>query len=271
MNKKYLFFDIDGTLTTHNPGGIIPQSTLNALDLLGKNGHFTAIATGRAQVLSTDFARQSHIDNIVSDGGNGITLNGKILDIKPLDRIKALAIIDEALEKKLPLSVSIDNTTNLYSRGNTEDHSLFYNLIVDPDFDFHKAENIFKIFLSLDEEEEKKLKGLYDLGYMKYHENSIIIEPDDKFSGIEKMMNLLNAPIEDVVVFGDGHNDLSMFQKAPMSIAMGNAIDELKEIATYVTTDSNEDGIFNACRYFGWIWYVESLLLINLKYISFEK
>ena len=253
MNKKYLFFDIDGTLTTNNPGGIIPDSTLKALDMLRKNGHFTAIATGRAQILSRDFAKQAHINNIVSDGGNGITLNGELLGIEPLNRTKAIEIIDEALEKDIQFSISIDNTTNLYSRKKTFDLAHFYNIIEDPKLDFHKIEKIFKIFLSMTEEEEKNFKGIYDLGYMKYHNNSIIIEPDDKFSGIERMMKLLNAPVEDVVVFGDGLNDYSMFQKAPMSIAMGNAIDKLKEIATYVTSDSNENGIFNACRHFGWI------------------
>lgn len=253
MNKKYLFFDIDGTLTTHNPGGIILDSTLKALDMLRKNGHFTAIATGRAQILSRDFAAQAHINNIVSDGGNGITLNGKLLGIEPLNKTKALAIIDEALKKNISFAISIDNTTNLYSRKNTFDLTHFYNIIEDPHFDFYKTEKIFKIFLSMTEEEEKHFAGIYDLGYMKYHDNSIIIEPDDKFSGIEKMMKLLNAPVEDVVVFGDGLNDYSMFQKAPMSIAMGNAIDKLKEIATYVTNDSNEHGIFNACKHFGWI------------------
>ncbi len=34
---------------------------------------------------------------------------------------------------------------------------------------------------------------------------------------------------------------------------MGNAIDELKEKATYVTTSCDQDGIYNACVYFGWI------------------
>lgn len=258
MKKKYLFFDIDGTLTTHNPGGIIPDSTLKALDMLRENGHFTAIATGRAQILSKDFAAQAHIDNIVSDGGSGITLNGKLLNIEPLDKKKSLAIIDEAIEKNLSFAVSIDNTTNLYSRQNTLIFNQYYTIIEDPQFDFHKTENIFKIFILMNgEDEEKSFKSLAGIKYLKYrHEqgfNCIIIEPVDKFAGITKLMKILNAPIEDVVVFGDGFNDYSMFQQAPMSIAMGNAIDELKEIATYVTSDSNKDGIFNACRHFGWI------------------
>ena len=41
--------------------------------------------------------------------------------------------------------------------------------------------------------------------------------------------------------------------QAPLSIAMGNAIDEVKEIADFITRSHKEDGIEYACRYFGWI------------------
>ena len=67
------------------------------------------------------------------------------------------------------------------------------------------------------------------------------------------MMDILNAPMDDVVVFGDGHNDITMFQMAKPSIAMGNAIDQLIELATFVTYSCDEDGIEYACQHFGWI------------------
>ena len=67
------------------------------------------------------------------------------------------------------------------------------------------------------------------------------------------MMEYLNAPLEDVVVFGDAKNDLGMVSKAATSIAMGNAIPELKELATFVTKGCNEDGIEFACQHFNWI------------------
>ena len=67
------------------------------------------------------------------------------------------------------------------------------------------------------------------------------------------MMNYLNAPLEDVVVFGDDMNDLVMFDERWTSIAMGNACDELKQKATYVTKNNIEDGIYDACVQFGWI------------------
>ena len=49
MEKKYFFFDIDGTLTDRSTGKIVP-SAREALDRLEANGHFVAIATGRAHV-----------------------------------------------------------------------------------------------------------------------------------------------------------------------------------------------------------------------------
>lgn len=52
MEKKYFFFDIDGTLTDRSTGKIVP-SAREALDRLEANGHFVAIATGRAQLQST--------------------------------------------------------------------------------------------------------------------------------------------------------------------------------------------------------------------------
>ena len=49
--------------------------------------------------------------------------------------------------------------------------------------------------------------------------------------------------------FGDGPNDLEMFQEVDYAIAMGNSCEPLKECAHYVTDAIHEDGIYNALRY----------------------
>ena len=49
MKKKYCFFDIDGTLTDRSTNQVVP-SALEALEKLEENGHFVAIATGRATI-----------------------------------------------------------------------------------------------------------------------------------------------------------------------------------------------------------------------------
>ncbi|MBF1057658.1 MAG: HAD hydrolase family protein, partial [Peptostreptococcus sp.] len=55
------------------------------------------------------------------------------------------------------------------------------------------------------------------------------------------------------VVFGDNTNDIKMFRPEWTSIAMGNAVEELKKIADFVTKDADDGGIEHACRHFGWI------------------
>ena len=48
MNRKFFFFDIDGTLAVGTPGRqYIPESTKKAIRMLKEQGHFVAIATGR--------------------------------------------------------------------------------------------------------------------------------------------------------------------------------------------------------------------------------
>ena len=55
------------------------------------------------------------------------------------------------------------------------------------------------------------------------------------------------------MAFGDGGNDISMLKTAAIGVAMGNANDEVKDAADYITTSVDEDGIQNALRHFGLI------------------
>ncbi len=254
MSKKYLFFDIDGTLTDSNPGGKILDSTFRTLDKLRQNGHFVAIATGRAQWMAKEFAQLSKIDNLVTDGGNGITLNGKVKYIKPLDSNKAVTLIDECINKQLPYAVVLDNSPVLYSNTSSVLNCQIHGqLKYDPELDFHHVKEIFKIFIYLSEKQEKQLEHLNGLDHMRYFGEHLIVEPTDKYQGILDMIEMIGGNKEDIVVFGDGHNDYSMIKQAPISIAMGNAKDELKEIATFVTKRNDDDGIEYACKHFGWI------------------
>ena len=59
--------------------------------------------------------------------------------------------------------------------------------------------------------------------------------------------------MEDAVAVGDSMNDYEIIKEAGLGIAMGNAIEELKAAADYVTADIGEHGIYKACRHFGWI------------------
>ena len=53
---------------------------------------------------------------------------------------------------------------------------------------------------------------------------------------------------EEVITFGDGQNDLGMIRTFGCGIAMGNAIPELKNTATYTTLTNDENGVSHALR-----------------------
>lgn len=256
MSKKYFFFDIDGTLAVGSPGKYIPESTKVAIEKLRAKGHFVAIATGRSYAMAHDYMKEIGFENMVSDGGNGVTINGKLLGIQPLDKQKALRLIEECIAKDFIWAISPDNK----KRRLAPDHryyeftkDTYMETVVDENMDIYAFDEIHKVYVACYPGEEEQLDMLKELPFARYHKEYIFVEPDDKSVGIKTIMDHFQADYKDVVVFGDEKNDLKMFIPEWTSIAMGNAIDELKKKATYVTTDNDKDGIYNACKHFGWI------------------
>ncbi|HEX6510507.1 MAG TPA: HAD hydrolase family protein, partial [Chloroflexota bacterium] len=64
------------------------------------------------------------------------------------------------------------------------------------------------------------------------------------------LSRLLSIPPEQIATIGDMPNDVLMFQKSGVSIAMGNASPEVQRAATYVTTSNEEEGFANAMEQF---------------------
>jgi hydroxymethylpyrimidine pyrophosphatase-like HAD family hydrolase len=72
----------------------------------------------------------------------------------------------------------------------------------------------------------------------------------DKSKGIEAFLNYAGIDKNDTIAFGDGYNDITMMSAVGCGIAMGNAVDAVKEAADYVTSDVFEDGIYHALKHF---------------------
>lgn len=257
-NKKYFFFDYDGTLAVPRTRSI-PQSTLEALDELRAQGHFIALATGRLQVNAVDYIDSAGITNIVADGGYSVTLNGELkwMEGLPLAPVKKCLHILE--DQGIPWAVSTTNELVRYSPR--EDFAeiagdYYVPTEYDPNLRIDDLNCFIKrIYLvrSKDEDMVFATGALNEVPHVRYDSDTIFVEPMDKQRGIKRMMNLLDAPYEDVVVFGDGFNDVSMFIPEWTSIAMGNARQVLKERANFVTTNCDDDGIMNACKHYGMV------------------
>ncbi len=250
---KAAFFDIDGTLFSHTIHAI-PESTKRTVKLLREKGIKVFIATGR----SLKETKRVPLGDMKFDGY--VTLNGqicldaeeKILFEAPIKGEDGAYLLDAFVNKKFPLAI-------------VEKERIYINYIDDSVIRAQKSVNIPLLPI-------KEYQGapIYQfIGYMNWEETGkiapkipnckitrwydegidIISKDGGKANGIQKVLEFYGMTKEEIIAFGDSDNDMDMLEFAGIGVAMGNAEESVKAVADYVTTDIDEDGIWNACRH----------------------
>ena len=255
---KSLFFDIDGTLIdikTHK----IPESTTLALRKAKENGHKIFIATGRSHtIVEVPGLPKEIIDGYVTlNGAICIAGNSPVSLIKiPKESVKALS--DLCIERNYTcLFVTMDgmkvaNADEKFETGFRK----YFNLIPVPTTDFNSIlnEDVYQMTVFFTKETQDELKAILpELEYNRWFPTfaDITARGVDKAMGIGIMAKHLNINLSDTVAFGDGGNDIPMLRKAGTGVAMGNASDEVKSNADYVTADVSDNGIYKALKDLG--------------------
>lgn len=257
MEKKLFFFDIDGTLTDRRTGQVVP-SAQRTLELLEAKGHFVSIATGRAHYKCRGLLEELGLENMVCSGGMGVVIKNKLVKNTPLDKEEALAVIHDAEEKGIGVLIAMDDSEKVYAQndlfreqvGPRQEPTEYF---IDSAFNVDEVEEIFKFYLALPKVQDQLIPEPKNFAKLRFVPEYTMCQHDNKKQGILDVLDYFGRPAKDVVVFGDDVNDLVMFDKNWTSIAMGNAVPELKAQADYVTDRNVDDGIYKACRKFGWI------------------
>ena len=96
----------------------------------------------------------------------------------------------------------------------------------------------------------KEIEGLnVDIGNSCYAD--LGLKGFHKYKGIEKCLEYFD--LTKTVCFGDGSNDVEMIRHATIGIAMGQSIEQVKEVSDFVTKNCDDDGIVYACEHYGFI------------------
>ncbi|MGM0123118.1 hypothetical protein IGI37_000484 [Enterococcus sp. AZ194] len=261
MEKHLIFMDIDGTLVNHQQE--ISDKTRAVITSLQKQGHQFYVATGRKYSSAVQIAKQlSEETQVVASNGSVYSIN-KTLYKKQLSEEALRVIYQTVVEKKLPIFFFGKHTV-FYTRelpdylqkndqsriGNDEEDFCFIDSL--ETLLCVKERIINGIIIADNHEEELKeiqavLAASQLLSVSSSHPNNIELIPlgINKATAIEAIQAELAIPKERIISFGDGLNDLEMLQASGVSVAMGNAVDELKQQAKFVTDTNLEDGIAN--------------------------
>ena len=255
---KIIFFDIDDTLR-NSKTGFVPSTIPTIFKQLREKGILTGIATGRGifgvvpeiKALKPDFF---------------VTLNGAYIEDKKGNVIYSNKIAKDKVEEYITWTkeVGIDyglvgsHAAKLSRRTEMISQAIdpiYPDLEVDPDF--YQKEDIYQMWTFEEQGDDLVLPDTLasTLRVVRWHEHSSDVVPisGSKAAGVAKVVDQLGLKPENVMVFGDGLNDLELFDYAGISVAMGVSHEKIKEKADYITKTLEEDGIFDALEGFGMV------------------
>lgn len=266
--KKLIAVDVDGTLV--NSEGKITPRTRHALIRATKAGHEVMIVSGRPTYGLRHEAKELGFDKfggILSAYNGGVLYDFKkkeILANHPMDYELAQEILE--FSKNLDLELILTNGEYIYTDKASglylQRESRILDMEVKEIKDIRENLNFLpnKILFAQDSqkiapESEKLLEKFGDrLVQVKstrfFHE--MMPSGLSKGNSILEACKIFGIDEKDVIAFGDEMNDVTMLEVAGTAVAMGNAVDAIKDMADYVTKTNNEDGI---------AYYLENFLL----------
>ena len=278
MEKKIIFFDVDGTLVAGVDGvEYVPESTKKAIALTRAKGNLVYLCTGRSKAEIYDFILNCGIDGVIGAGGGYVEIGDTMLYHKKVTKEAVNHMVDyfeannfdyyvesngglfasKNLVKRLERIIYGDIENDLEARKRwqrKENH--FINALIEGEElrrdDINKAcflENPNIPFDDIINEFKNEFNVIHCTVPMFGDDSGELSVPNiHKANAIETLINHLGIDRKNTYAFGDGMNDKEMLEYVNIGIAVGNAKEGLKAVADEVTDDITNDGIYNAMK-----------------------
>ena len=262
-------FDIDRTLIPTKNGQIAAE-TAAAIKALQRKGIRTAIASGRMAHLIPDELRELGFDYYILSNGAYVTdETGALLSQESVDPALVERLIQEMCRRGLGLDVRyvggmVQGNPKVDVREQMAAYWASQGVKFRPptkNFQWYVQPPIGARPISFDGcipvEQQPDMIALFpELDFLSVSEGpmcDINLKGISKATGIHRICQRMGIPMEETIAFGDDRNDLEMIREAGIGVAMGNAIDMVKEAADYVTDSCENLGVVKALHHFGLI------------------
>ena len=246
---KIIFFDIDDTLSRK---GVIAAHNKETLEQLAKTDIKLIISTGRSKaILPPDILallEAEVLDAIICMNGQYSFNKDGVISHYPLsaeqtDKIVALCEQSQFIHK-------FDSATHIAWSGENERlrefNAVTPNSIVNPEY--YKTNTVYQCSVFFNDQIDKMQDINFaqdDLKLVHWHHIGADILPIEasKARGIIDVCQYYDVDAGDCMAFGDGMNDVEMFDLVGFAVAMGDAKTALKQRADFVTGTIEEQGI----------------------------
>lgn len=261
MDYEMIVLDLDGTLT--NRDKVITQRTKDVLTEAMKRGKKVVLASGRPVYGVMPLAKELRLQDY---GGYILAYNGgMIMDCRTeevafsrmLPAESNYRIIQLAIQNRVDLLtydrdvILTNNEENQYVQLESRiNHMRICQMEMDELF----ARLDFSVpkFLMADDGDylamvEPKVKAALGKNFSVYRSEPFFLEVlprgVDKAQSLERLLEKIHMPREQMIACGDGYNDLSMIQFAGLGVAMANGVLPARKAADYITASNDEDGV----------------------------
>lgn len=275
MDKKLIFLDIDGTLVAALSAP--SPKVCRAIRQARAKGHLAFLCTGRNLPIIGRDILDIGFDGVIASAGAYVSVGDQVL----LDSLLPEEVVQDCLSvfHGLGMFCRIETPEGIYTDPQME--ALLRDISPDPrNSELIRMQKELESGLAIRKYEEYPRQGAYKLCFTSrdlesvgraqailgdrfdfvvhpYGESTacfngeIIPRGVDKGRGIELVCRRFGASPADAIAFGDSMNDAAMLERAGVSVAMGNACDELKALADVVCEDVAHDGVYRELHRMG--------------------